>query len=187
MSESPTEHFEHMEHAEHVAHEGDQFLSTVAMTVAILAVIAASVGSLESVETAATITSKNESVLYQNKASDQWSFFQAKSVKKNLYEIATLTNPDKEALFAAGAKKNEDESREIQKEAQELEKKVAEKGEEAERHEARHHILTLAVTFLHVSIAIATISIITKGQRWPWYMAMLLGAAGVLTTAKAYF
>ena len=104
MSESPTEHFEHMEHAEHVAHEGDPFMSTVAMTIAVLAVIAASVGSLESVETAATITSKNESVLFQNKASDQWAFFQAKSIKKNMYEIAGVTNPDKQAILGAGAK-----------------------------------------------------------------------------------
>ncbi len=186
MSESPTEHFEHMEHAEHVAHEGDPFMSTVAMTIAVLAVIAASVGSLESVETAATITSKNESVLFQNKASDQWAFFQAKSIKKNMYEIADVTNPDKQAILGAGAKKNDEESREIQKKAEELEKKVEEKGEEAERHEGRHHILTLAVTLLHVSIAIATVSIITKGARWPWYAALALGVAGVLTTAKAY-
>ncbi len=187
MSESPTEHFEHMEHAEHVAHEGDPFMLTVAMTIAILAVIAATVGSLESVETAATITSKNESVLFQNKASDQWAFFQAKSIKKNLYEIATIQSPDKADQFSAGAKKNDEESREIQKKAQELEKQVDERGEESERHEQRHHVLTLAVTFLHVSIAIATVSIITKGARWPWYAAIVLGIAGVLTTAKAYF
>ena len=68
----------------------------------------------------------------------------------------------------------------------ELEKKVEDKGEEAERHEGRHHILTLAVTLLHVSIAIATVSIITKGARWPWYAALALGVAGVLTTATAY-
>jgi hypothetical protein len=37
-----------------------------------------------------------------------------------------------------------------------------------------------------VSIAIATVSIITKGARWPWYAALVLGVAGVLTTAKAY-
>ena len=176
-----------MEHAEHVAHEGDPFLLTVAMTIAILAVIAATVGSLESVETAATITSKNDSVLFQNKASDQWAFFQAKSIKKNMYEIAGLTNPDLAAKLAEGAKHNDDDSKEIQKKAEELEKKVEEKGLEADGHEARHHVLTLAVTFLHVSIAIATVSIITKGARWPWYLAMALGAVGVLTTAKAYF
>jgi len=187
MSESPTEHFEHAEHAEHVAHEGNPFMSMVAMTIAVLAVVAATVGSLESVETSATITSKNDSVLLQNKASDQWSFYQAKSLKKNMYDIAGAQTPGKAAEYAATAKRYDDESSEIQKEATELEKKVAEKGEESERHEQRHHVLTLAVTFLHVSIAIATISIITKGAKWPWYGALALGVAGVLTAAKAYF
>ena len=186
MTESPTEHFEHAEHAEHVAHEGDPFLSTVAITIAILAVAAATVGSLESIETAATITTKNESVLFQNKTSDQWAFFQAKSIKKNMYDIASIQTPDKAAQFAAASRKNDEESREIQKQAQELEKKVDEKAEESEHHEQRHHILTLAVTMLHVSIAVATVSIITKGARWPWYAALLLGVAGVVTTAKAY-
>ncbi len=36
-------------------------------------------------------------------------------------------------------------------------------------HEHRHHRLTLAATFLHVGIAVSTIAIIAKGQRWPWY------------------
>ncbi len=186
MSESPTEHFEHMEHAEHVAHEGDSFMSTVAMTIAVLAVIAATVGSLETVETSATIVSKNESVLFQNKASDQWAFFQAKSIKKNMYEIAAITNPDKADKLNEGAKHNDDDSKEVQKKATELEEEVEAKGVESERHEQRHHVLTLAVTMLHVSIAIATVSIIMKGVRWPWYGAIILGIAGVLTTVKAY-
>ena len=50
----------------------------------------------------------------------------------------------------------------------------------------RHHRLTLAATFLHVAIAISTIAIIAKGQRWPWYAAVLLGVAGVGVGATAY-
>ena len=100
---------------------------------------------------------------------------------------ATKSAIEKEAIFAAGIKKNEAESREIQKQAGELEKKVEEKGKEAESHEHRHHILTLAVTFLHVSIAVATLAIVIKGQRWPWYGALALGIVGILTTAQAYF
>ena len=86
--EAPTEHFEHAEHAEHAAHEGTPFLLTVSVTIAILAVIAASVGSLETIETAATLTEQNAASLLQNKTSDQWAFFQAKSIKKNAYDIA---------------------------------------------------------------------------------------------------
>ena len=86
--EAPTENFEHVEHAEHAAHEGTPFLLTVSVTIAILAVVAASVASLETIETAATLTEQNAASLLQNKASDQWAFFQAKSIKKNSYDIA---------------------------------------------------------------------------------------------------
>jgi hypothetical protein len=39
---------------------------------------------------------------------------------------------------------------------------------------------------MHVAIAISTIAIIAKGQRWPWYVAVLLGVAGVGVGATAY-
>ena len=38
--------------------------------------------------------------------------------------------------------------------------------------------MTVAVTLLHVAIAIATIAIIVRGQRWPWYAAVAFGAIG---------
>ena len=88
MDDSPTEHFEHAEHAEHVAHLGDRTLTLVSMTIAILAVFAATVGSLETLETAGAVGDKTHAVLLQNKASDSWSFFQAKSLKQNLYALA---------------------------------------------------------------------------------------------------
>ena len=46
---------------------------------------------------------------------------------------------------------------------------------------------TFAVTLLHISIAIATISIIQRGARWPWYTSIALGAGGVLIATYAYF
>ncbi len=186
MTESPTEHFEHAEHAEHAAHSGSPFISLVAMTIAVLAVAAAALGSLETIEAGAANSSKNDAVLFQNKATDQWNFYQAKSVKKNLYEIAAAGNPARKEDFDREAKRYDEETKDITKEAKEQEKKSEESLREAEHHEHRHHILTLAVTFLHVSIAIATISIITKGQKWPWVTALVLAAAGAVTAARAY-
>jgi hypothetical protein len=46
---------------------------------------------------------------------------------------------------------------------QALEHQTEEKLRDSERHEDRHHILTVAVTLLHVAIAIATIAIIVRG------------------------
>ena len=186
MAESPTEHFEHAEHAEHVAHSGNSFLSVVSVSIAVLAVAAATLGSLETIESGAGASAKNAAVLYQNRATDQWNFYQAKSVKKNLYEIAAAGNPGKSEEYAREAKRYEEETADIQKQAKEQENKSEEALHEADHHEHRHHILTAAVTFLHVSIAVATISIITRGHRWPFVTALVLAAAGAVTAARAY-
>ena len=83
-----TEAFEHTEHAQHAAHSGNSFLSRVAVSIAILAVLAASAGSLETIESGAATAARSEAVLFQNKATDNWNFFEAKSLKKNMYDIA---------------------------------------------------------------------------------------------------
>ena len=187
MSEAaPTEPFEHAEHAEHAAHSGDSFLPLVSVTIAVLAVLAASVGSLETIETAGTINSKNEAVLVQNKATDTWNFYQAQSVKKKMFEIAAAAGGPKAADCADQAKRYAEEEKSHLSEGKELERRTDEKLRESEMHEHRHHILTIAVTLLHISIAIATISIVRRGARWPWYTALLLGFGGVAGAAFAY-
>ena len=186
MIESPTEPFEHVEHAEHAAHIGDRTLTLVSITIALLAVVAATVGSLETVETAATIGDKNHAVLMQSKASDAWSFYQAKSTKKNLYDIAAQQGGAKAADFAAQARRYEGEEKEILASAKGFEEQSEAALVRSEVHEKRHHVLTIGVTLLHVAIAVATISIIMRGQRWPWYSAIALGAAGTAAAAFAY-
>ena len=186
MTESPTEHFEHAEHAEHVAHSGDNFLAKVSITIAVLAVVAATVGSLETIETAATIGDKNAAVLLQNRATDNWNFYQAKSIKKNIYEIAAAGNPDKFDEFKKQSARYAADEKDLFDKGQTLEHETEAKLHDSEKHESRHHVLTVATTMLHISIAIATIAIIMRGSRWPWYTAMALGAAGILAAGTAY-
>ena len=187
MSESPTEHFEHAEHAHHVAESGDPFLARVSITIAALAVLSAAVGSLETLETAETINAKTSAAIVQNKATDQWGFFSRQSLKKTQYDIATdAATGDKIAAYKAKAKQYEMESRDTQKKAEELESSVAEENQASQRHEHRHQILTLGATLLHISIAVATIAIVMRGQRWPYITAVLLGLAGAIGAALAY-
>jgi hypothetical protein len=186
MSVSPTEHFEHAEHAQHAAHLSSSFLTNVSITIAILAVVAATVGSLETIETAATIGAKNEAVLLQNKATDNWNFYQAKSIKKNMYEIAATAIPDAKADLKQQAQRYGSDEKDLFAKGQALEQATEAKLHESAQHEHRHEILTVAVTLLHVSIAIATISIIMAGRRWPWYGSIALGIAGSLGALYAY-
>ena len=180
-----TEHFEQLEHAEHAAHSGDNFITKVSITVAILAVLAASVGSLETIETSGVTVAKNEAVLLQNKATDAWNFFQAKSMKKNMYEIAAGNGGPKADEYARQAKRYDSEQDDIKKQAEDFEKKAESRLHASDAHAHRHHVLTIAVTMLHISIAVATVAIITRGQRWPWYASMILAAVGISDAASA--
>jgi hypothetical protein len=186
LSESPTEHFEHAEHAEHVAHLGDRKLTVVSITIAILAVFAATVGSLETLETAAAIGDKNHAVLMQSKASDAWSFFQAKSTKLNLYALAAEQGGAKAQDYADKARRYDQEQKEIEKQARGFEAQSEEALAGSEKHERRHHILTIAATLLHIAIAVATIAIIMRGHLWPWRVAIVLGLLGAAGAAYAF-
>ncbi|QYA03599.1 DUF4337 family protein [Rhizobium sp. B21/90] len=186
MENDATEAFEHTEHAQHAAHSGNSFLSRVAVSIAILAVLAASAGSLETIESGAATAARSEAVLFQNKATDNWNFFEAKSLKKNMYDIAAAQGGALAPDWQVQARRNETESQEAAKTAKEFEARSEQSNVEATRHEGRHHFLTVATTFLHIAIAIATIAIITGGQRWPWYASLALGVVGTAITALAY-
>ncbi|MBV9430591.1 MAG: DUF4337 family protein [Hyphomicrobiales bacterium] len=186
MDESPLEQHEQAEHAEHAAHSGDPFIIRVSVTIAVLAVIAAGISSLENVEAGGALSKLSEANLSQNKASDTWSHYQAERIKKAIYDAVVLQAPEKAQEAHGQAKSYDEGSKQIESEARKLESEVEGSQEESRTHEHRHHRLTLAATFLHVGIAVSTIAIIARGQRWPWYMALLLGVAGIAVAASAY-
>ncbi len=93
MHDAALDAHEHSEHAQHAAHEHDPFVTRVSITIAILAVIAATAGSLETYESATAIIEANKAVLAQDRATDEWALFQAKSLKKNMYAIAGDAGP----------------------------------------------------------------------------------------------
>lgn len=174
---------EHREHAEHGMH--DPFVGRVSITIAVLAVLAAVATSLEQVETAKAITDSSRAVLAQNQASDQWAFYQAKSMKKHIYTLAAdegFPNADKYRKTAA---REAGEGDAITKQAQAFEKKREAFNEGVDLHETRHHRLAAGATLIEIGIAIATVAIITRRNGW-WVASALLGAGGVVLAAGAY-
>src|SRR3977135_3801833 len=80
----PEELHELHEHAEHARH--DPSLAPVTLTMAVLAVLVATV-SLLGHRTA------TEEVVLQNKATDQWAYYQAKNIRRHSDELfADLTS-----------------------------------------------------------------------------------------------
>ena len=177
---------EHAEHAEHAEHEHHPIVSRASITIAILAVMAATVGSLETVEAGYAITSASKAVLSQEKATDDWAFYQAKSIKKNMYAIAAETAAAEHvAGFKAQEKKNEADAEKIQERAKTEEEERTKLMEESEAHEKRHHWLTGAATALEIGIATATVAIVTKRRSF-WLASVCLGVAGLVLSGLAY-
>ncbi|MDX7951699.1 DUF4337 family protein [Lichenihabitans sp. Uapishka_5] len=185
MDDMPTEAHEQAEHAEHAAHSGDRTLILASATIALMAVAAATVGSLETIESGKAISAKNESVLAQAKASDAWALYQAESIKRNAYEIAAETNADKAQSYRDKASGYAAEQTGSKNEAQRLEDERNGALAASEGHEQRHHVLTAGVTLIHVAIAVATLTIITRSRR-PWQASLFLGGLGVAIAAYAY-
>ena len=103
-----------------------------------------------------------------------------------MYEIAAAAGGPGAGDFKQQAQHNADDEKKYEPQAKSLEAKRDAKLEASERHEHRHGVLTIAVTLLQISIAIATISIVRRGARWPWYVALGLGLAGLAGTAFAF-
>jgi hypothetical protein len=186
LSDSPLEELEARESAERAEEaKKDKFNSRVTLTIAMMAVLAAVGASLETTEGDKTIVAKNDAVLEQNQATDQWNEYEAKSLKKNLYALAADEGGPKAAAYAKIAAQNTVDQKKIAEEAKGFEEKRKQYGEVAEIHERRHGRLTIASTLLHMAIAIATLAIILH-RPWPWYAALALTAAGMGLGVWAY-
>lgn len=186
MPNSPLEELEAHERADHAREgRGDPLINQVTLTIAVLAVAAAVVASLETTEGDKAIIAKNDAVLAQNRASDAWAFYEAKSFKKNVYELAAQQGGPGATANAKVAARNGADQAGIQKQAKALEAERDAASALASRHEVRHGWLTIASTLMHMAIAIATLAIIL-GRRWPWLTAIALSVAGAGLAAFAY-
>ncbi|MDD5033779.1 MAG: DUF4337 domain-containing protein [Methylococcaceae bacterium] len=173
--EVPTEHLHESIH-EAAERSEEKWLLRVALSAALLAVFAA-IASLLAGHHA------NESLLEQIQASDQWSHYQAKSIKSMLLKsksdlLETLGKPidskdqGKLAEYA-------DELKEIQAKAEELE-------HSSHRNLAIHHNLAKAVTLFQIAIAICAIAALTK-TKWLWYASMIGGTGALGLMGMALF
>jgi hypothetical protein len=136
-------------------------------------------------------------LLSQTQASDQWSFYQAKSIKGYLYEVQKeKLELDRKALsgsaapgllaeYAARAGAYGEKIERYEKEKKEI--MAAAKALEDARDDAKRHqaAFGLAVIFLQVTILLSSISALMK-KRVLWYASLLVGAAGLVYFANGF-
>jgi Na+/glutamate symporter len=127
---------------------------------------------------------KNESAIKKTEASNQWNYYQAKSSKQNLAELAIeLANETRSAFYADEVKRYNVETEEIQKAAKKVEAESADWSKRSDEEIHQHHRWAQATTALQISIAIAAIALLTRSHQLQLgvYALSALGVAvGVL-------
>jgi hypothetical protein len=140
-----------------------------------------------------------KSLLNQTKASDQWAFFQSKSIKGYIYDMRRESlelqvenlekQPGNEALvreykarienYRQYVKKHEEEKAEISKAAT---------GFETLRDESKLHSdkFGMAVIFLQISIVLSSIATLSK-KKFVWICSLVLGIIGLFFFLDGFF
>jgi len=138
-----------------------------------------------------------KSVISQEQASDQWNFFQAKSIRESLYviqkenielQMAALNKPADDPVMAkyrealAVSEKNiekyEKQKSDIEKDA----KAAEEKRDDAQKHGTP---FGMAVIFLQISILLSSIAGLFK-RKQIWYLALPVGVTGLVFFANGF-
>ena len=161
-AEVPLEHVQEHVH-ETAKHSREAWMSWVALSTAILAVLAA-IASLLSGEHA------NEAMMSQIEAADQWSYYQAKSIKSAVLDAKTpFTGAPDEADQSKRAR--------YEKEQEEIKSEAEQKQAAAKSYFHKHVVFARGVTMFQIAIAIAAISALTKKRSF-WVVSLVFGALG---------
>ncbi|MGZ3844465.1 MAG: DUF4337 family protein [Flavisolibacter sp.] len=107
----------------------------------------------------------NEALIDQIKASDQWAYYQAKSIKLTI--VTHAAKPDS----AAAAKFSSDEAA--------IQKVAREKEGNSEYLLQKHVQLAKAVTLFQIAIAISAISIVSS-KRFLWVIAVVIALVALV-------
>ena len=184
--EVPSPHEREMDEA--VEKERDGLTQKIALMTAILATLGALISYQSGSAQNEAMFLKNESILKQAEASDQWAFYQAKSMKSHLdaATAALATDPDVKARFLADKAKEDSDRTEVQAEAKKLQAQSRKLGEESEAKLRPHERLALALTFLQIAIALAAITVLTR-RRWLLWSSVASAAIGMVTSVTAFF
>lgn len=154
------------------------YLSFSTALIAVLAAIAALESGTYSNE---ALLEKNEALLAQTKASDQWAYYQAKSVKGTIYASQAAAAQASNSELAARAQKEAEryakEEEEISKAAKELEKEVKEDSERSTESMEHHHRFAYAVTMFQISIALAAVAALSR-QKSVWFAGLVVAVMG---------
>ena len=180
-------HGPHDHELEHAAQSGDGLAQQVAIFTAILATLGAIVSYQGGHTQNEALYYKNEAVLKKTEAANQWSYYQAKSTKQNLAELAESLTVDAERKkkYVEDIQRYKKEKDDIKKDAEKLEALSKEADKKSEHALNPHDKLAQAMTFIQIAISLASITVLTK-RRWMFAGAGIAAAIGLVYWALAF-
>ena len=177
---------------EHAIEEAAERKSdSLAQKVALMTAILSTVGALINYESGNAQTEamflKNESILKQAQASDQWAYYQAKSTKAHIADTAAAlaSTPAVRERFIAERDKEKSESLNVQRAALTLEAASRKLAGESDAKLRPHERLALALSCVQIAVALAAITVLTR-RRWLLWGAACTALVGLGAAASAF-
>lgn len=181
-------HGPHDHELEHAAqHEPRGLAGQLAVVTAILATVGAFFSYMGGATQANSGLYKNNAAIKKTEAANRWNYYQAKSSKQNLAELAVDLAPSEEqkAKYREKIARYETEKNQIKAEAEKLETESTEWDERSEQQLHTHHRWAQATTALQVAIALAAIALLTK-KRWMEGATIVAGGVGLMLGVLAW-
>ncbi len=182
-------HDHELEHAQQGGHGGEHgggMINQIAMFTAIIATVGAIFGYMGGATQANAGLYKNNAAIKKTEASNQWNYFQSKSTKQSLAELARdlAAGESEKAKYQAKVDRYEKEKNEIKVVADKLEADATQWDKQSDEQMHQHHRWAQSTTVLQVSIALAAIALLTK-KKWLEYAMFAAGGVGVVIGALA--
>jgi hypothetical protein len=180
----------HGPHDHELEHAAEHDPKGMAGQLAVVTAILATVGALFSYMGGFTQSNaglyKNDAAIKKTEASNQWNFYQSKSSKQNLSELALELAPEpRKAFYGDEVKRYKTEKAEIKLAAEKLEKESKEWDDKSAEQLHQHHRWAQATTALQIAIAMAAIALLTK-RRWLEKLVFVMSGIGVVVGVMAW-
>src|SRR5246500_2632889 len=154
-------------------------LVPISVTMAILAVCVAVVSLLGH-------RAHTEELLLQNRATDQWSYYQAKNIRRHNYEMGvellSLVEFKDKAQADTVSTKYHQEAERYTKEQAEIEEQAKDLERESAGEQRKANRFDLGEVFLEVGLVITSLSLLSR-KRIFWLLGILSGVSGLAIAA----
>lgn len=184
-------HDHELEHAAQHAAEGHHgvgggsMTNQIALFTAVISTVGAIFAYMGGLTQADAMLYKNTAAIKKTEASNQWNFYQAKSSKQNLSELAQALVPaERKDFYAKEIERYKGEKGEIKLAADKLEAEATQWDQRSEAAMHVHHRWAQATTAIQVSIALAAIALLTK-KKWLEIGMFGVGAVGCIIGVAA--